>query len=374
MFYWKISEVFGMGTVFKRKLKNRRGEVRESSVWSIQYYRNGKKFRESSNSTRRKDAERLLREREGCIARGLPVNPKADKLKIDVLFEDVINDYICNENRSLPDVQRRLKLHILPYFSGSVAAAITPAHIKQYIVLRREGGARNSTINRELAIIRRAYSLGIENGRILRRPKFSLLRERNARSGFFENHQIEAVIRHLDADLGPMIRFAFLTGWRTQSEIQPMTWSQVDFEGGTVRLDPNTTKNSEARTFPLTGELRALFATQRSRTVALQKELGVVIPWVFHRQGHLIKDFRGAWKSACLKAGCPGRIVHDLRRTAVHNLVRAGVPERVAMQLTGHRTRTIFERYNIVSEGDLRTAVERLDQSNQLKSITSTNP
>ncbi len=359
-----------MGTVFKRKLKNRWGEVRESSVWWVQYYKNGRKFRESSGSSRKSDAERLLREREGCIASGLPFNPKADKLKIDLLFEDVVNDYRVQGHRTLPDLQRRLTKHILPYFSGSRAMSITRANIMDYIVRRQDQGASSATVNRELCIIRRAFELGIENGRILRRPKFSLLKERNARSGFFENHQIEAVLRRLDEDLAPMIRFSFLTGWRTQSEVQPMIWSQVDFEGGTVRLDPNTTKNSEARTFPMTGELRALLETQRSRTNALQKKLGIVIPWVFHRQGQRIKDFRGSWKSACLKAGCPGRIVHDLRRTAVRNLVRAGVPERVAMQLTGHKTRTIFERYNIVSEGDLRTAAERLDQSNHIKPQT----
>jgi len=363
-----------MGSIFKRKSKTRRGKVRESAHWWVQYYKNGRKFRESSGSTRMKDAERLLREREGCIASGLPFNPKADKLKIDLLFEDVINDYQVQGHHTLPDLRRRLVKHILPYFSGSRAMSITRANIMDYIVRRQDQGASSATVNRELCIIRRAFELGIENGRILRRPKFSLLKERNARSGFFENHQIEAVLRRLDDDLAPMIKFSWVTGWRTQSEIQPMTWSQVDFEGGTVRLDPNTTKNSEARTFPLTGELRTLLETQRSRTVALQKKLGVVIPWVFHRQGQRIKDFRAAWKSACRKAGCPGRIPHDLRRTAVRNLVRSGVPERVCMMLTGHRTRTIFERYNIVSEGDLRTAVERLDQSNQLKSITATNP
>ncbi len=85
-------------------------------------------------------------------------------------------------------------------------------------------------------------------------------------------------------------------------------------------------------------------------------------PWIFHRKGRQIGDFRKAWTTACEKAGVPGRILHDFRRTAVRNLVRAGVPELVAMQMTGHKTRSVFDRYNIVSEEDLMEAAKRLDR------------
>ncbi len=94
----------------------------------------------------------------------------------------------------------------------------------------------------------------------------------------------------------------------------------------------------------------------------MQRERGIVCPWVFHRDGKRIKNFYAAWRTVCKKAGVPGRIPHDFRRTAVRNLVRAGVPERVAMQMTGHKTRSVFERYNIVSEGDLEAAAKRLDE------------
>ncbi len=76
-----------------------------------------------------------------------------------------------------------------------------------------------------------------------------------------------------------------------------------------------------------------------------------------------IGSFRKTWIAACKAAGCPGRIPHDFRRTAVRNLVRTGIPERVAMQLTGHKTRSVFERYNIVSSGDLRDAARKLDEA-----------
>ena len=100
---------------------------------------------------------------------------------------------------------------------------------------------------------------------------------------------------------------------------------------------------------------------QRAITDSLQRRLGLVCPYVFHREGRAIKSFRTEFRTACAEAGCPGRLLHDFRRTAVRNLVRAGIPERVAMQLTGHKTRSVFERYNIVSAGDLRDAAKRID-------------
>ena len=111
----------------------------------------------------------------------------------------------------------------------------------------------------------------------------------------------------------------------------------------------------------MTRDLRELLDQQRVVTENLQRRLGVVCPRVFHRAGRPIKSFRVAFRTACTNAGCPGRVLHDFRRTAVRNLVRAGIPERVAMQMTGHKTRSVFERYNIVSAGDLREAAKRLD-------------
>jgi integrase len=83
--------------------------------------------------------------------------------------------------------------------------------------------------------------------------------------------------------------------------------------------------------------------------------------WVFHRGGKQVKSMKGAWKSACIKAGCPEMLMHDMRRSAVRNLVRAGVSERVAMEITGHLTRDVFDRYDITNESDLENVLGRLD-------------
>jgi len=134
---------------------------------------------------------------------------------------------------------------------------------------------------------------------------------------------------------------------------------------GEVRLDPGTTKNREGRVFPLTDDLRALFESLQRRAPAAptrrtDRAVVFVRLWPVGRRGpkhpQRIKRFNKAWQRACLAAGCPGNIPHDFRRTAVRNMVRRGVPERVAMKLTGHKTRSVFDRYNIVSDGDLRAA------------------
>ena len=178
------------------------------------------------------------------------------------------------------------------------------------------------------------------------------------------------MLQHLPLEIQPVIEFAYITGWRIASEVLPLEWRQVDFTAGDVRLDPGTTKNGEGRVFPFTAGMRALLERLHAQHVALRRN-GRVEPHVFvrlvaeGRGGPLaprpIVSFNKAWKAACAKAGCPGRLPHDLRCTAVRNLVRAGIPERVAMGLSGHKTRSVFERYNIVSGGDLREAARRLD-------------
>jgi integrase len=173
---------------------------------------------------------------------------------------------------------------------------------------------------------------------------------------------------HLPVSLQPIVAFAYITGWRTPSEILPLEWRHVDMKAGEVRLDPGTTTNDDGRVFPFTRALRRLLEDQQQVAETLKRERDIMARSVFSythgkKAGQRITEsgFNKAWRKARAAAGCPGRIPHDFRRTAVRTLVRAGVPERVAMQLTGHKTRSVFERYNIVSSGDLRDAARRLD-------------
>jgi integrase len=349
-----------MGSIYRRRHFKKGKAIRLGLVWWIQFSRGGRKIRESSGSSRREDAILLLRKREGQVATGLPVSQKTGTVKMDELLQDEITDWKVQERRSIPDLQHRTDCHILPFFGGTRAERITTADIRRFILLRQEEGASNAEINRELAALRRAFTLGMDNGKLFARPRIPMLRENNVRQGFFEREQFEAVLRHLTEAIQAVIIFAFITGWRIRSEVLPLQWRQVDFAAGRVTLYAGTTKNQEARTFPLTSELRELLLVQKAKTDAL-KQQGIICPYVFNRDGIRIKTFRRSWLTACRKAGVPGRIPHDFRRTAVRNLVRAGIPERVAMTMTGHKTRSVFERYNIVSEGDLTEAARKLD-------------
>jgi integrase len=354
-----------MGMTYKR-----------GTVWWVKYYRNGRPIRESSHSNKEADAINLLKLREGDIAHGLPVNPKLNRIRFDEAAEDLKTEYAVNGRRSADELERRIRLHLLPYFGGRRLAAITTADVNAFILKRQkdvmlvgdddeERRYSNGEINRELTTLKRILNLARQNGKLMHVPHVPMLKERNVRTGFFEREQIERILAHLPAAIRPAVQFAYITGWRIPSEVLKLQWRHVDFEACVVRLDPHTTKNDEGRTFPFTDALARLLEAQKAEHERLKAD-GVICPWVFNRsnrkvKGKRITTFIKAFRAACTKAGCPGRIPHDLRRTAVRNPVRAGVPERVAMQMTGHKTRSVFERYNIVSECDLVEAARKLN-------------
>ena len=164
--------------------------------------------------------------------------------------------------------------------------------------------------------------------------------------------------------IGPDVaRFCYHTGWRTKSEVFPLTWAQVDWDGGCIRLEPGTTKNREGRAFPITPALRAILERRLEFTRRCERAQGRIIPWVFHRKGQPVKGMTKSWRTACKKAGVPGRLPHDFRRTAVRNLERASVSRSAAMKMTVHKTESVYRRYAIVSEGDLREAGLKLAAS-----------
>lgn len=343
-----------MGTIYRQKGR---------SIWMLKYYRDGRAIYESSGTDVKDEAKKELRKREGAIADGRAIAPKAARLRFEHAVRSVEHDYTTNGRRSLGNVETRIRLHLMPYFGGRKMTAITTADVRAYTTDRLKAGAKPASVNRELAILKRAFSLAVKDGTLTAKPHIPMLTENNVRTGFFERDQFEAVRKHLPAPWRSVMTFALLTGWRVRSEVLPLTWAQVDPGAAVVRLEAGTTKNSEGRTFPYgrLPELKVVIAAQERVRDEL-KAKGTICPYVFpDEQGKRLPAFYSdVWREACRLAGCPGKIPHDFRRTAVRNLVRAGVPEKTAMMLTGHKTRSVFDRYDIVDEKDLADAVARL--------------
>jgi integrase len=326
--------------------------------WWIAYYYKGKLHREATGTSIKGEAERLLRARLTAVDQGTLVEPAAKKTTLADLRRLVETDYRNNRRNSLREVVRcydRLDEH---FGEGCLARSISTERVEGYKA-ERLAQAAAATINRELAMLRRGFRLALRLGRVSMRPDFSLLREDNVRRGFFELEQFEAVREKLPHSLQPLATFLYWTGWR-KSEALGLEWRHVDLKAGVIRID--TSKNGEPRTIPyaVVPALKAVIEGQHEHAVALGRSEGLVVRWVFDRDGERTLDFGGAWSGACVRAGMPGRLVHDFRRTAARNMMRAGIPQNVAMKIGGWKTDSVFRRYAIVDEGLLAENMRKL--------------
>ncbi|HEY7163679.1 MAG TPA: site-specific integrase [Candidatus Binatia bacterium] len=224
--------------------------------------------------------------------------------------------------------------------------------IRLYISQRQQTGAAGASINRELAALKRMFSLAIQAGKLSSKPHVPMLNEDNARQGFLNHSDFLTLREKLPGYLRAPITFLYLSGWRV-GEMRALEWRDVDHSGKVIRLRPEISKNKDGGVLPLKNELLQIIGTAAENPCP-------ECPSVFHFKKKRIGDFRKAWHSACSDAKLGNLLIHQLRRTAVRNLIRAGVPERIAMDLTGHKTRSVFDRYNIVSEADLMQASQKL--------------
>ena len=381
----------GDGRIFTRK---------GSSYFWLSYYHNGKEVREPARHTRtgnkieatdanRREAEKSLRHRLGEIAaerHGGPsfIGPAQQRVTIDDLLDALEADYKLRDKDS-PQFRAHLK-RIRQQFGSWRAVDLTAEAVDRYISEEIEGEKAPATINRRTQLLAQAYKLAMERKRLSSAPHIRHLSEKgNARQGFFADAEFHSVVENLPAYLRDFVRFAYLTGWR-KGEIASLRWQDV--EGDVVRLRAENSKNGEARMVTLDGDLAEIIKRRTDARKVVTQTGFLLAELVFHNAGFPIMDFRKAWATGCVMAGlgklvCPtcnqegaahicetckaptrynGKLFHDFRRSAVRNMVRAGVPERVAMTISGHKTRSIFDRYNIVSEADLRNAMQRTQE------------
>jgi integrase len=375
----------GTGSVFAR------GRM----AW-IQYSQRGVKIRESTGISTdlpswEKKAEKLLRKKIGEVEAG--VHRDLRQLRYEDLRDAFLADYRVNRRKSLrfdkkgdPYLDKVTRLD--DFFVGYRASDVDADLVRKFTADQQGKGLANGSINRSISALRRMFNLAAEDGKLRNLPHFPMLKEAAPRQGFFESQQYEELARALPDYLRLPLAVGFFTGMRL-GEILALQWGQVDFLAGAINLRAGETKNDEGRTVPIVPQLRALLIGQRSR-----RQPGCeFVCFRLDRKGNAtkIRGFRKAWYRACIKAGLgrmepvidsagkavlekprglrskpkpkmvyQGTIFHDLRRTGVRNLVRAGVPERIAMTISGHRTRSIFERYNIVSPSDVVEAGRKL--------------
>ena len=343
--------------------RNGTGRIyQRGSVWWIQYGHRGLTYRETSKSKKKKDATALLRKRMAEMGTGKLVGPSEEKLTFEDLATMIETDYKVNSRKSAKRLRTALA-HLRSFFGASRALDITTDRLNRYVASRQDEGAANASIQKELAALKRAFTLAVQAGHVSSRPHIPSVKVRNVREGFFEVAELERVIAELPKPLRPVVRFAAFTGWR-KGEILPLQWSRVDFEAGVVRLAPGKTKNDEGREFPFRAfpAMENVLEAQRQHTREIEKEQGRLVPWVFHRNGNEIRSMIEAWNKACDRAGLTGWLFHDIRRTAVRNLERAGVSRSVAMKLTGHKTESVYRRYAIADAGAMAEGVEKLSR------------
>jgi integrase len=147
------------------------------------------------------------------------------------------------------------------------------------------------------------------------------------------------------------VQFLYNCAWRS-GEAESLEWSKIDLHEWVVRLARKNSKNKKPRTLVLVCELKDIIVRRRAKRLP-------DCPLVFHRNGKPIKSFRRAFKSACKTAGLTGLVPHDMRRSGVRNLRRAGNDEHDCMEISGHKTRAVFDRYDIIDDDDQRRSLER---------------
>jgi integrase len=328
----------GQGTVFKR-----------GKWYHVCYSVNGQTFRESARTTNEKEAIAYLHRKQGKLASGEALTP--DRTKIKDLLRLVLQDYE-SRNKKIYIESLRVERHLNPFFGELQASRFSSSKLEAYI-RERSSKAKPSTINRELALLRRGFKLGYRNDPPLigRVPHIRILDESgNVRTGFLKPEHYQALLEELPEELKLLLVFGYHVGMRRGALLE-IKWKQVDLSTGVVWIEvKGQNRKPVPVAIPIYGDMRQYLERQPKQS-----------EYLFARGSQPIKDFRGSWRSACERAGLPELIFHDLRRTAARNLIRAGVPESVAMKITGHKTRTMFSRYNIIDIEDVKEAGKKVE-------------
>jgi integrase len=377
----------GNGRIFRKK---------DSRFWWCAYYVTGKEIRESTGVVRldpdpsgksEKEALRYLKRKTdevGAARQGLHtfISPAQRRTTVNELLDALEAD--C---RARGKYDKRVASNLKPLreqFGKRRAMQLSGMDIDNYILKAQESGslrskrkkngkpgeeaefeltfkpARNATINRRLQLLAQAYKLAITDKKLSADsvPRIRHLSEKdNVRQGFFSDAEVRAVMANLPEYLQDFVLFGYLCGWR-KGEIASLGSEDVD--GDIIRLRPEHSKNGEGRMVTTLEEPELVELLERRKAArTVETPTGPMLAeYLFHHNGQPIGDFRKAWATACKMAGVQGKLFHDLRRTAVREMIRSGVHEATARRISGHKTPSMLQRYNIQTESDIREAMQ----------------
>jgi integrase len=347
--------------------------VQRGNRWQISFYDNEGRRRRESYSTEAK-AERALKNKLVLKETG-----KLDAAEIRTTIDTIAALYLADRAGAAPKSHSWLtqtwKAHLKPFFGGYIASRITTEKLIEYRNERLEADASPTTANKELTILRAMFHHALEDytpPKVSRVPKFpERLKEPPPRQGFITDDQYDSLQEHarypwLKALLAVAYTFGFrraeLIG-RGQRNQPPMRVKQIDLKNRTIHLLPGETKNNEGRVVKMTDEVYDYLQA----CVEGKQPRDAVFTW---EDGSPVKDFRVAWEKMTKAAGVPV-LLHDFRRSAARNLIRSGVSQEVAKRITGHKSDSMFSRYNIVAENDLAEAAAKLEaRRNSRKLVT----
>lgn len=366
---------YGTGSLRLRKSKRHpKGEY-----W-IRYYSGAGQREEKSHfcechtgGRARAKAEQLLARRTTEATDGTLPAPRQQKTLVsdlaDLAFKTMRADKLRKipENLPAPTREWRLRLannviafqqsrwdkHLAPVFGNRKAALVTKNDIAQYMAARLAEKARHATVNREVALLRRAYRLGFEaRPRLVSDvPPFPPKLAESPRTGFIEDATFDKLLPAIaEPGLRGLVLCAYRLGFRKGELLNLLAMQLTD---GWLRLFAGATKNGKARSVKLPDDVRAAL-----ELCAKGKQPDdYLFTWP---SGRRIKDFRGAWDKATATAGVPDLLFHDLRRSAVRRLRRRGIPTATAMLITGHLTRQVFDDYDQANADDVADAAGKI--------------
>jgi integrase len=342
------------GSVFQKTYKDRHGRVRKTATYYIKRYVRGKLVEESSGTANYDEAVAMLRKKMASAAIQQPHASEPERVRIGQLLDLLIEDYGYQNRKSLADTKRRVNSRLRPFFGEMKAQSLSTSKLREYVARRRRQETEPATINKELSWLRRSMNLGRRHDPplVLHVPVFEMLPTDNVREGTLTHEQYRAVRDQLP----PYARIALVVGYHTgarKGEIREIRRDKIDLARRRIQLPGRTTKNGKPRYLPIYGDMVAEIDMALSITDSM-------CSFLVQRDGKPVYDFDKAWATACKAAGVPEALFHDLRRTALTNMIEAGLSEKEAMEISGHKTRAVFDRYHIVSERRMMQNAEKL--------------